>query len=362
MKAGSVTYMDVQNVCERINDTRKPITTRRVRDELQRGSLSTISKHLKAWQQARSNVYPMNVQDNKGTKTVQHATYHDDVQEMPKPTIQERREPLRMIHPANTEQRRTPNIHESQILNTETSIQELMAVTTSIQKEVQNLVQKMPHAPDSLAEKNSTSMATGVFLWQDFSLLLSSPAAFLLSAAITAITAILVMFQTSAYIAGGLGYAALPISIICELSLIALAVFFSAKVKIKTAALLFLAIFSYVLATMSYDLASTSTQEITATTTNNKQVIALEKELETYTEAFQAATKKQENGNMAKWSTKMDGAKKELAALQTSTSESAGVALIEAKCAGLIALRAILMLLNAFFVHALIGIFHKSRV
>ena len=216
-------------------------------------------------------------------------------------------------------------------------------------------------APDEQTASKKVDIAPEHFAWQDFSLLITSPSAFFLSVAVLAITGLLVFFQTSAYITGGLGSASLPIAAVCELSLVALTIFFSAKMQKKTAAFLFLAVFGYVLATMSYDLASTSIQEVTTATTNNKQTASIETQIETYIEAFQTATKKQENGNMAKWSSKIDDAKKELTNLQTTAKSSDTARLIEAKCSGMIVLRALLMLLNAFFVHALIGIFKRNN-
>ncbi len=258
--------------------------------------------------------------------------------------------------------------HQTEILQAgllENSQSAIFDVKAEVQASINSLAANIDKiTPSNAYGKKSTSDPAKVnlqsFAWQDFSILLKSPSAFFLTVAVLAITGLLVFFQTSAYITGGLGIASLPIAATCELSLIAITIFFSAKMQRKTAVFLFLAVFVYVLATMIYDLASTSSQEVTTATTNNRQTALIEAQLETYIESLQTATKKQENGNMAKWSSKIDDAKRELSRLQTTAKNSDTVRLIEAKCYGMIVLRALLMLINAFFVHALIGIFKRN--
>lgn len=54
MRTGCVTYTDVEIVCEKLQSTDdQKITTRKIRDEIGYGSLSTISKYFKEWRDAR---------------------------------------------------------------------------------------------------------------------------------------------------------------------------------------------------------------------------------------------------------------------------------------------------------------------
>ena len=57
----SVTYKDIEKICTQLSvHNRNKITTRMIRDELGHGSLSTISKHLKAWRDQATSA-PNNV-------------------------------------------------------------------------------------------------------------------------------------------------------------------------------------------------------------------------------------------------------------------------------------------------------------
>lgn len=77
--AMSVTYKDIEDVCKQLFvQNPKEITTRRVREKLGHGSLSTISKHLKTWRElslsVQDNVHHLSVHSVQPAHSLQYST------------------------------------------------------------------------------------------------------------------------------------------------------------------------------------------------------------------------------------------------------------------------------------------------
>ncbi len=210
-------------------------------------------------------------------------------------------------------------------------------------------------------EQECVSQKVDRFKWQDFSCLIASPWAFFLAALILGITGALVVFQTTAYTNSGLGNLALPLAATFELVLLGLTIICATGLYKKTALSLFVAIFVYSMATMNHDLADSAGRETIATITNDDQMEAAQRGLKRAELAFDIAQEKQESGNMSKWQKKIDEYETTISTLTVALKNSSRAALIEDKYYVFVGMRAILMLVNAFFVHVLIALIVGNR-
>lgn len=184
--------------------------------------------------------------------------------------------------------------------------------------------------------------------WLSLKIILSAPAVFFAVLIIVAVSSLLTYFQAEVYLKEGFDLISWPLAVICELSLVSLAAFFAAGYHKKTALILFVGMFLYSLGTMSYDLKMSKVKEIVAVETGGEKSILQTTSLKQAQEALAVAIKKQESGNISRHA-------QTVAELTKLMSKDGGLsstaALITYKYDGLIFLRGLLMLINAFLIH-----------
>lgn len=187
--------------------------------------------------------------------------------------------------------------------------------------------------------------------WRFLKIILSSPAVFFSLLIILAVTSLLTYFQATVYLKEGFDLISWPLAIICELSLGTLAVFFAVGRYRKMALILFVGMFAYSLGTMSYDLRVSKTREIIAAEEGGEKNGLIASSLKQAQEALKVAIKREESGNISRHTKTVE----ELTMLVSKAhSPSQRTDLITYKYDGLIFLRALLMLINAFLVHFVI--------
>lgn len=193
--------------------------------------------------------------------------------------------------------------------------------------------------------------------WKRIFSLIKHPYFFMNFLFISGITFVLVVLQNEAYQALGQSMS-LPISIICEVGLVMLAAFKFTGWKKLCGVIVALLLFGYNLGLMSFDIVQTEDKKTAEALNENFEVTSLKKELRLAQAAQENAIKKEESGNIKFYSKQIQELRKDIQD-QSTVIVSAEKSLV--KNWGLVALRAILMLLNALLVHSLTDEIRRKR-